>query len=93
MTGSTEFMPRVKRLLAQQGARFANAFTTTPMCCPSRSSILTGLYAHNHHVYTNSDNCSDARWQATLEPRTFASLLSRDAGYRTGWSSLPSLAA
>jgi N-acetylglucosamine-6-sulfatase len=39
--------------LAAEGIFFENMFCTTSLCSPSRASILSGLYAHEHGVTNN----------------------------------------
>ena len=46
-------MPKVRKLLARRGTSFANAINSFPLCCPSRATLLTGQYAHNHQVIGN----------------------------------------
>src|SRR5690348_7378202 len=63
--------------LARDGAHLKNAFVTTALCSPSRASILTGLYAHRHHIVDNN----------TAIPRGtrfFPQLLQR-GGYKTAF--------
>ncbi len=40
--------------LARDGVHFRNAVVTTSLCSPSRASILTGQYAHRHHIVDNN---------------------------------------
>jgi arylsulfatase A-like enzyme len=73
---SMSVMPETRRWLVQGGTRFPNAFVTTPQCCPSRSSILTGRYAHNHGVHDNSQG-------KRLDQRSTLERYLQEAGYRT----------
>ncbi|MFY1594799.1 sulfatase-like hydrolase/transferase [Micromonospora sp. WMMD737] len=43
----------MRSLLATAGTTFDNSVVSYPLCCPSRSTFLTGQYAHNHGVLGN----------------------------------------
>lgn len=47
-------MPNIKRLLVDQGTFLENYYIPQAMCCPSRTSVLTGEYTHNHRVVRNT---------------------------------------
>jgi N-acetylglucosamine-6-sulfatase len=67
------------------GTFFHNAFVTTALCCPSRASALTGLYAHNHHITQHIDpGTGYEQYQAEgYDQRDLPAWL-ENAGYRTG---------
>lgn len=79
LLGGMTPMKKTKTLIGDEGATFVNAFTVTPLCCPSRSSILTGQYPHNHGVRNNSvsGNCSSIQWQKDPETEAFPVYLSK----------------
>ena len=78
-TDTLEAMGKIDRIFGQGGITFSSAYATTPLCCPSRSSIMTGLYAHNHGVSTNNGDGLDTFPQE----QTIQAYL-QAAGYRTG---------
>jgi arylsulfatase A-like enzyme len=54
-------MPNTRRLFRNGpggtgGTEFSRAYVTTPLCCPSRASIMTGEYAHNHGKRANGNS-------------------------------------
>jgi arylsulfatase A-like enzyme len=77
-----DMMPTVQKELVDEGMTFTNAYTVTPVCGPSRASLLTGQYVHNHGVLTNLKETqgSVTRFNDTS---TLATWLQK-AGYRTG---------
>ena len=46
-------MPATLDLIAKKGITFNRYYVSYPLCCPSRVSLLTGRYAHNHNVKGN----------------------------------------
>jgi arylsulfatase A-like enzyme len=78
---SAERMPRLQQF-AQAGLSFTRFYAAEPLCAPSRASILTGQYAHNHGVrYNEPPNGGFPALQAS-EASTIATWL-KGAGYRT----------
>jgi len=61
--------------LAAEGVRFANAFAQSPLCMPSRASLLTERYVRDHGVFENGA-------EVALTAPTFLHAL-RAADYRT----------
>lgn len=50
---SVSKVPALKKYMADEGVTFDNAFVTESLCCPSRATILTGQYPHNHQIRGN----------------------------------------
>jgi arylsulfatase A-like enzyme len=70
--------PNIDRI-AKEGALFKNFFVSIPLCAPSRSSFLTGQYAHKTGIIDNS-NRSPLSHQLVTFPR-----LLHDNGYESGY--------
>jgi arylsulfatase A-like enzyme len=75
--GGTQVMPKMRAWLEAKGTKYAKAFATSPVCCPSRASIFTGRYAHNHGVQSNTE-------PENLNQQTTVQYYLDRAGYRTG---------
>jgi arylsulfatase A-like enzyme len=76
--------PSLKGYMADKGLTFDNAFVTSALCCPSRATILTGQYPHNHLVRSNVPPVGGFKKFRELgrERSTLATRLD-DAGYET----------
>lgn len=68
--------PNLARL-AREGVDFRRAYTSYPVCCPSRAAMLTGKFPHAAGVTRNHT-------QLPLTEKTISAELKR-AGYRTGY--------
>lgn len=74
------YVPRIRRLLGEQGVTFTEFTAPHPLCCPSRAQLLTGQYAQNNGVRTNSGPFGG---YDQLLPETALPVWLQDAGYRT----------
>lgn len=73
-------MALTRRLVGQSGVTFHRAYVEFALCSPSRATLLTGRYAHNHGIVANQGAFTR---MLALETETVAFRLQR-AGYRTG---------
>jgi N-acetylglucosamine-6-sulfatase len=50
---SMRVMAGLRAELAGSGTTFEQSFVSNPLCCPSRATLYTGQYTHNHGVIGN----------------------------------------
>lgn len=71
-------LPRTRRVLGGGGTEFTDSIVSTPLCCPSRATFLTGRYGHNNAVLANDPGYPAMRGKREVLPRRL-----QRAGYRT----------
>ncbi|HZT28899.1 MAG TPA: sulfatase [Bryobacteraceae bacterium] len=76
------FLPNIQTYVINHSVQFEQSFTSNSLCCPSRSTFLTGLYTHNHGVKSNSPPEGSA--MAFHDQNTLPVWL-QAAGYHTGY--------
>jgi N-acetylglucosamine-6-sulfatase len=72
-------LPNTRALIADRGLTFTNSFSTDPVCCPSRASIMSGQYPHNNGVFNFFEEFLGAGESQSMAVRMKA------AGYKTGF--------
>ena len=70
--------PNIDRI-AHEGMRFRNAFTSAPLCSPSRACLLTGQHVSHHGILDNIN-----RSEHSHKLQTFPMALQM-SGYRTAY--------
>ena len=73
-------MPKLQADLVRHGVTFANGFVSDPLCCPSRSTILTGQYSSQTGVWGNTDPYGGFK---KFRDRTTVATWLRAKGYHT----------
>ena len=82
---SMQVMKTVRKELTDKGVEMNDYFTNFPLCCPSRATMLTGEYAHNHGVLSNTS--PDGGYGVFNERRgnNYLPLWLQNAGYSTAY--------
>jgi len=75
------YMPNLVEHVLNGGTSFTESFVTLSLCCPSRSTALTGQYPHNHGVVRNG---GDFGGFARFDDRSTLATWLNDGGYHTG---------
>jgi len=81
---NARIMPNTVKEIFKGGTEFRNYYATTPLCSPSRASLLTGQYTHNHGLSENDPPVGG--WEGWRNLPAYAENLPvalQGVGYRT----------
>ena len=86
---SMSAMPYLRETVLPKAANLSNFFVHTPICCPSRSTLVTGRFVHNNKVRSASaGGCMRMNSSRVDNPafwaNSFVRALSVDHGYKVG---------
>lgn len=79
-SGQTKVMKITRSRVGAAGVSFDRSFASYPLCCPSRTTFLTGQHSHNHGVLGNG---TPAGGFDALDQENTLGVWLQDAGYRT----------
>eukprot|EP01084_Bolivina_argentea_P145703 255337_1 len=80
---SPKYMPNLQSMIVSEGISMNNGFVNTPVCCPSRTELITGRYFHN--IGAPSGQCMHIDATANLFSNTsIFSLMRNYGGYSNG---------
>eukprot|EP00937_MAST-01D_sp_MAST-1D-sp2_P005871 g5871.t1 len=86
--GSMVALPAVQQHIGGAGANLSNFFVGTPICCPSRATLLSGRWNHNNKGRFGYKGCMFMNTSRDDNPgfweRSLPARLRRDHGYATG---------
>ena len=84
-TSSMRVMKIVGKELKRKGVTMKRFYDNFPLCCPARTTILTGQYAHNHNVLSNSAPDGGYGVFNELHGDNYLPLWLQEAGYQTSY--------
>nr|XP_002732869.2 PREDICTED: arylsulfatase K-like [Saccoglossus kowalevskii] len=79
-------MANINNRLVSHGVTFTNAYTNSPICCPSRSALWSGLYTHITHAWNNHEGlpADYPTWKIKLEKAGYDSKILGKTDYVSG---------
>ena len=84
---TASYMPEVYKRLQQKGITFEKGgLVHVPICCPSRSSLLTGKYLHHGNLAKNNSfegDCYSQDWKHHEEDHHTLAVHAQASGYTT----------
>ncbi len=72
--------------LADEGLRFSRTYCQSPVCMPSRASVVTGLYPHQHGILQNFRSDLDPEWPTMMKQLQKAGYFTSLFGKTHFWS-------